>query len=380
MFESATSATLDHGTVYASSLAVQAFGRNGFFGAVGAAAFGNTTGAGATVLVMMSSNSVTARVGDRNASTAATTLHLSGPLSINASNETDTASYAVVGSFGGTSAISAQFSGMFISNNVSAELDNTTTTITGSPANGTVTVSAQEIDSIAPVVGGLTAGGTGGLGAAVNLVVLKSNTAAQIAGGSVTTPGAVNVAAVSTRHVNPVTVTASLAGQVALAATVSVVLIGSGASADQMSVLNAGATSGDSGSGTLGNAGAASGTNVIGQVEGGIDGISAQILTANVTASAITVSAIAQTAVKNVAGALALGSGAAGIGAGVGFTEVDQRVTAKTSGGTLTAPSIAVRAIARDAGGGHTAETLGIAGAGGFYVGTRRRGSQLTRQ
>ncbi|MDP1581801.1 MAG: leukotoxin LktA family filamentous adhesin, partial [Bradyrhizobium sp.] len=369
LFESATKATLNHGTVHANSLAVQANSRNGFFGAVGAAAFGNSVGAGATVVVTMSTNTVTARVGDRNANTAATTLHLSGPLSINASNETDTSSYAVVGAIGGSAAISAQFSGMFITNNVSAELNNTTTTITGSAANGTVTVSAQEIDSIAPVVGGLAAGGTGSFGAAVNLVVLKSNTAAQIAGGSVTTPGAVDVSAVSTRHVNPITVTGSLAGQVALAATVGVVLIGSGASADQMSVLKAGATSGDSSSGTLGNAGAVSGTNVVDQVEGGIDGISAQILTADVTASAINVSATAQTAVKNIAGALAIGTGAAGIGAGIGFTDVDQRVTASTSGGTLTAPTIAILATARDHGGGRTAETLGAAGAGGLYVG-----------
>ncbi|MBN8976663.1 MAG: leukotoxin LktA family filamentous adhesin [Rhizobiales bacterium] len=370
LFTSETTAWLDHGTTYADSLAVRADGKNGFFAAVGAGAIGSSAGIGATVLVAMSNNTVTARVGDRDASSGATTLNLGGALTVRATNETDTNSYVVVGAIGGTAGIAAQFSGTFVANTVNAELDNTITTITTStPTDGTVTVAAQETDSIAPVVGALAGGGSIGFGAAVNLVQLKSSTASQIAGGTVTTPGQVNVSALSTRDVNPITLVAGLSGQVGIAGTVGVVIIGDRANSDQMSVLNAGATSSDSNSGTLGNAGAATGTDVIGQVDGGVDGISAQILNATVNAGAIGVVATAQTAVRNIAGAVAVGVGVGGAGAGVALTTVEQQVTAKTSGGQLNAPVVYISAAAGDHGSGHTAEADGIAGAGGFYVG-----------
>ncbi|WP_148287864.1 hypothetical protein [Rhodopseudomonas sp. B29] len=368
-FQASTIATFDHGTTYASSLSVIANGKNGFFGALGAGAAGSTAGIGATVLVALFDNTVTARVGDRDASTAATTINLTGALSVLASNTTDMNSYAIVGALGGTAGIAAQFSGIFVDNNVSAELDNATVTITSAAAQPPVTtVAATETDSIAPVVGGLSGGGTVGVGAAVNLVMLNSSTAAQIAGSTLNTPGAVVVSALSTRDVNPVTVVASLSGQVGLAGTVGIVRVGSGATTDDMSVLNSGANSNDPNSGTLGNAGAATGTNLVGMVSGGVDGISAQILSSNVTASSIGVGATARTSVQNAVGALAIGVGVTGEGAAVAITEVDQQVTAKTSGGTLTAPMIMIQATAGNHG-GYAASSIGAAGAGGFYVG-----------
>lgn len=369
LFQSETTATLDHGTVYASRLDVIANGANGFFGAVGAGSLASSAAIGATVLVAMMENTVTARVGDRDASTAATTLNLGGPLNVLASNDTDINSYTVAGAVGGSAGIATQFSGLFIANNVNAELDNTSTTIT-TPTNGGVTVSAIETDSLAPVVGALSGGGSVGIGAAVNLVMLKSSTAALVAGGSINAAGAVvTVSALSTRDVNPVTVVLSLAGSVGIAGTVGVVIVGSGASTEQMSVLNSGADDNDANSGTLGNAGAATGTDLLGTLAGGVDGISAQILSSNVTAGAIGVGATARTAVRNISGAAALGTGVTGQGAAVAITEVDQQVTAKTNGGTLTAPTIAVTASAGDHGSGHTAESIGASGAGGYYLG-----------
>src|SRR6185437_9123171 len=160
-----------------------------------------------------------------------------------------------------------------------------------------------------------------------------------------------------------------LGGQVGIAGTVGVVLIGSGASSDEMSVLNAGATNGDSSSGTLGNAGAATGTDVVGATGSGVDGISAQILNSSVTANKINVSATSTVGVRNIVGALAVGLGGGGFGAAVGFTEVDQQITARTTGGSLTAPTVSVSASAGDHSGDHAAESWGIAGAGGLYVG-----------
>src|SRR6185312_16036401 len=166
----------------------------------------------------------------------------------------------------------------------------------------------------------------------------------------------------SVRDVSPITVSAGLGGSAGLACTVGVVLIGSAANSDEMGVLN-------SGSGTLDNAGSASGTNVTGQATGtGTDGISAQIVGASVTARTITVNADSKVGVLNIVGALGVGL-SGGFGAAVGFTEIDQKVHATTSGGSLTAGLISVGASAGDDGSRAAANTWSGAGGGGLYVG-----------
>src|SRR6185312_1319839 len=166
----------------------------------------------------------------------------------------------------------------------------------------------------------------------------------------------------SVRDVSPITVSAGLGGSAGLAGTVGVVLIGSAANSDEMGVLN-------SGSGTLDNAGSASGTNVTGQATGtGTDGISAQIVGASVTARTITVNADSKVGVLNIVGALGVGL-SGGFGAAVGFTEIDQKVHATTSGGSLTAGLISVGASAGDDGSRAAANTWSGAGGGGLYVG-----------
>ena len=99
-----------------------------------------------------------------------------------------------------------------------------------------MTVPAKETDSINPTVGGLAIGGSAGVGAAVNLVILKSSTAALVSGSTITTPGDVTVKSNSVRDVNPITVSAGLGGSAGLAGTVGVVLIGSAANSDEMGV------------------------------------------------------------------------------------------------------------------------------------------------
>ncbi|MGN6460687.1 MAG: leukotoxin LktA family filamentous adhesin, partial [Pseudolabrys sp.] len=367
LFQSTTTASLDHGTVYANALSVTADGNNGFFAAVGSGAIGSSAGIGATVLVTTSNNTVRALVGDADPSSAATALHLSGAVNVSASNKTSTESYAIVGSFGGTMGIAAQFSGIIVTNDVEAELTNTSVT-----TSGNVTVSATETDSLNPVVGGIAGGGSAGIGAAVNLVILKSNTRALMAGATVTTTGNVTVSALSTRDVSPITAIAGLGGSVGIAGTVGVVLIGSGATSDQMSVLNSQAQTDDPNvpsGGTLDNAGRATGTNVVAATGSGVDGISAQIIGGSVTANKVDVNAKAETSVLNIVGALAVGLGGGGFGAAVAFTDVDQKVTAKAVQGSLTAPTVSVTATAGDHGSGHAAESWGIAGAGGLYAG-----------
>ncbi|MBS0536807.1 MAG: leukotoxin LktA family filamentous adhesin [Proteobacteria bacterium] len=369
LFQGTTSATIDHGTINAGRVSVKADGVNGFFAALGGGSLGMSAGVGATVLVATSANTVSALVGDTDPTSAATVLNLTGALSIAAANTTSATSYAIVGAIGGSAGIAAQFSGMFVNNSVDAELRNASATMYGTAMNAAVSVLASETDSIAPTVGGIAGGGSFGAGAAVNLVSFKSNTKALMAGATVHGASSVNVSSNSIRDINPITLTAALSGQVALAATVGVVLVGSGASSDEMSVLNAGASSNDSSSGTLGNAGAVTQTDVLGGVGGGVDGISAQILNSDVAASSIGISATSQMATRNIAGSLSIGVAVGGIGAGVAYTTVSQTITAQATGGSLTAPSIAITASAGDHGSGKAVQTLGAAGAGGLYVG-----------
>jgi len=360
IFRSTTQAIFEQGTVRAGAMSVTASGLNGFFGAVGAGSVGSSVGVGATVLVAMSDNTVQAVVGDDDPTTTATALYLSGPLMIAAANTTRNAGWVMVAAIGGSGGIAAQFSGMFVNNNVYAALRNASATMSGTGANGAVSVLANETDSLSPIVGGLAGGGSVGFGAAVNLVSFKSNTRALMAGATVTTAGVVSVNSLSVREINPITVAGSLAGTGAFAGTASVVLVDSGAETDEMSVLNAG--------GTMNNAQAATGVDVVGGIGGDAEGIAAQVLNSSVTAGAIGINAASEMATKNISGALAIG-GSGGIGAAVAYTTVKQQVTAEAVGGQLTSNAISIGAVAGDHGGDKAVQTFAAAGAGGLYVG-----------
>jgi len=363
-FQADTQATLDHGSVYAGALSVAADGEDGYFGAVGTGALGGTAGLGATVLVGISDTTTDATVGDANANSAATTINLTGPLSVSATSETDATSYVVGVSIGGTAGGAAQVSATIVQNSTAAALENSAVTVTAaSSGNADVDVASQQTIAIDPSAGGLSGGGTAGVGASVNVVVLTSDDSALMAGDQVSTSGAVNVTSLSTRDVTEATATAGLGGQAAFAASVGVVLVGSGASSDAMSVLDNG--------GTLESADAATASPgaVTGAVAGGVDGISAEIIGGSVTAGSVDVSATSKMAVENVAGSLAIGLGGGGIGAAVGFTQVDQQVTADAEDGTIVAGSLTIAAQAEDDGSGHAARTIAAAGAGGLYVG-----------
>ena len=362
VFTANTTASLDHGSIIAESLSVAANGTDGLFGATGAGALGDTAGIGASVLVLISKATTQASVGDTDPTTAATSLSLTGPLSVSAATNTDVTSYVIVGALGGTAGIAAQFSGIIVGNTTDAALDNATVTISNTAAaNAGVSIASQETDEIDPTVGGASAGGTAGIGASVNLVMLKSDDAAWMAGDTVATPGAVDVTSLSTRDVNPIAVTIGLGGDVGISGTVGVVLVGSGASSAELGVLNAG--------GTLSNADGAASSDLTTEVGGGVDGISAEILNGSVTAGSVNVAATTELAVRNIAGALGVGIGAVGIGAGIAYTDVSQNVTAEADGGSVTAPAVTISALAEDHSSGHAAETLGAAGGGGLYFG-----------
>jgi len=371
-FQADTEASLDHGSTYAASLSVTAAGTDGYFGAVGTAALGGTAGIGATVLVGISNTTTTATIGDASATPTATTIDLTGPLTVSATSVTDATSYVVGASVGGDGGGAAQVSATLVNNTTDAALDNSTVTITtATSSNADIDVASQETLVIDPVAGGLAGGGAGGVGASVNLVILKSDDSALMAGDTVTTLGAVNVTSLSTRDISPVTATAALGGEFGFAATVGVVLVGSGASSDAMSVLDNSAT-GAPGTGTLESSDQAtsgSGADLTTEVAGGTDGISAEIIGGSVTAGSVDIAATGKMAVLNIVGALSVGLSGGGIGAAVGFTQVDQQVTAEADGGTIVTGYLTIDAEAQDDGSGHAARTIAAAGAGGLYVG-----------
>ncbi|WP_210255003.1 hypothetical protein, partial [Methylocapsa sp. S129] len=371
IFSADTTASFDHGTVYSGGLSVTANGVDGLFAAVGVAAFGDTSaGVGAAVLVTKSDTTTSATVGDSDASSATTTLDLTGALNIGATSTTDADTFAVVGAVGGSGGFAAQFSGSFIANTTTAELYNTTATLTNSTAaDNAVNVESQENDTIDAYAGSLGAGLTTGVGASVNLVMLSSADDAWINGDTVSTPGAVTVSADSTRSVSPFAVNAGLGGSVGLAGTVGVVLVGVGANSDQMSVLNSGASPSQSNSGTLGNAGAATGQDVTAETGGAVDGISAMISGGSVTASSVSIAATGEAAIFNIVGALGVGIETGAFGAAVGYTNLDQVITASASSGTIVTSSLNIDASGGDDGSGHAAHTMSVSGAGGFYAG-----------
>ncbi|WP_210254868.1 hypothetical protein [Methylocapsa sp. S129] len=369
LFDADTEAMLDHGTIDAALLAVTAVGTDGYFGAIGTGALGGTAGVGASILVAMSETTTKATIGDADAAdetgAGATTINLSGPVDVSATTTTDATSYVVGVSVGGTGGGAAQFSGLFASNTAAAALENSTVTIAAAAAaNGSVSVDSLENVDFNPVAGGLAIGGTGGVGASVDLVMLASDNSALIAGSSINAPGSVSVDAQSEREISSYAATAAIGGQGSFAATVGVVLIGSGASSDAMSVLDQGGTLESADQATSSGA-----TDLTSEVAGGVDGISAEIVDSNVTASDINIAATGQMAVLNIAGSLSIGIGIGGIGAGVGYTDVDQDITAQAIGGVLVTPTLTIDATAQDDGGGHAARTIAAAGAGGLYVG-----------
>ncbi len=357
IFGANTSAYLTGGATNAGSLDVEATTKNGYFAAVGNAAVGSTAGVGASVIVGLVNNTTQAYVGSPTTSSA-TSVTLGGPLTVAAKTITNTQSYEIGAGIGGTAGISATVTFSQITNQTLAQIANATVLVpsTVDPASGTITVSSTETTSLNSLVGGLAGGGSAGVGASANIMILKSSNAARILGSTVTTPGEVDVLATSTRDIGMITTTAGLGGAAGIAGNVGVIIVGDSASSDQSSSLGDNVTS----------ASMATGQSLSGALGAGIDGISATVEGGTVTANTVKIHAAGYVATSNVSGSLAVG-GLAGFGAAVAYTTVQQAVTAKATGGALHVSTLDVNATAGDdPAGGVAVGTMALAGAGGF--------------
>ena len=357
VFAANTAAYLYGGSTHAGGLSIKAGTQDGYFAAVGNAALGSSAGIGAGVIVGTINNTTQAYLGDATNS-AATSVALSGPLSIEATTNTATQSYLIGAAIGGTSGVSAMVTVNLVTNQTLAEIANASVSIPSTVTANTagIDVTSTENVSLNATSGGVSGGGSAGVGASANVAVLKSANTARILSSMVSTPGEVDVSAISTRDVNLITVTAGLGGTAGIAGNVGVLLVGDAATSDQSDALGSNVSS----------AGTATNTDTSGILGAGTDGIAASIEGGSVSANKVAIHATGNIATSNIAGALGVGL-TGGFGAAVAYTTVEQAVTAKAIGGTLTTANLDVQANAGDdPAGGKAVGTLAVAGAGGF--------------
>ncbi len=421
VFQATTQAYVDGGALTASSLTVNANNSTGIFSANGSGAYGSQAAIGAAFLVQVSSNRTLAYVGDEfryqgNGAPHTTALNLSGALDVEAKTKNRFEAYAIGGALSTGTAAIAGMANIEVANNttIAGVYDTTLQGVTGGAA-GAVTINANEDVAIKEIAGALALGASGagvGVGAAANVIAFKSRTVAESWNSNLTSAGAINVTALSTKEVLSYAVTAGIGGSVGIGATVGVILIGTNtADADtqgqQTGQLNQGGNgtiaavnSGTStahgsnavASGTAGNPNSANVTStydVSNVLSGGNDAVIAQIAGGNVTGTQINVAATSANAAKMYL----LGAGFAknvGIGAGIGYTSVNSTVFANLSGygrngtGSLvaadtplvaSAPAVNVTAIVKDATdgpyAGKTVDTEAIAGGAALYFGAQ---------
>ncbi|MET4255568.1 hypothetical protein ABIC09_000496 [Bradyrhizobium sp. S3.12.5] len=408
IFTATTEAYVDGGALTASSLTVNANDTTGIYSAGGSAAYGSQAAVAAAFLVQVSANRTEAYVGDEffyhgGSTTHTTALNLSGALDVEANTKDRFQAYSVGGSLATGSAAIAGMANIEIANNttIAGVYDTTLRSPTGGAA-GAVTVSANEDVAIKEIAGALAIGASGsgvGVGAAANVLVFKSQTIAESVNSNLNSSAAINVSALSTKEVLSYAVTAGIGGSVGIGATVGVIIIGENTADSDTQIQETGqldqrdsnghnngtitavnnSTSNSHGSdavasGTAGNpnyAHVSSTYDVSTVLVGGADGVTAQIAGGTTTGTQVNVGATSANATEMYL----LGAGFAknvGIGAGIGYTSVNSRVTANLSS-AVTAPSVMVAAVVKDAGtgpyAGQTINTEAIAGGAALYFG-----------
>ncbi|UPJ40301.1 leukotoxin LktA family filamentous adhesin [Bradyrhizobium sp. 40] len=403
VFVATTEAYVDGGSLTASSLTVNAYDATGIASANGSGAYGSQAAIGAAFLVQVSANRTEAYVGDEfhyqgNGAAHTTAVNLSGALDVEATTKNRFQAYSIGGALSTGTAAIAGMANIEIANNttIAGIYDTTLQSPTGGAA-GAVTINATEDVAIKEIAGALSiaASGSGvGVGAAANVIVFKSQTIAESRNSNLSSSGAINVGALSTKEVLSYAVTAGIGGSVGIGATVGVIIVGTNTAdpdtqGEQTGQLNQGnngtlasvnaGTNSSHGSdavasgtsGNPGNANANSTYDVSTVLTGGNDGVTAQIAGGNVTGTQVNVAATSANATKM----FLLGAGFAknlGIGAGIGYTSVNSSVLANLSA-IVAAPSVTVAARVKDADtgpySGKTVDSEAIAGGAALYFG-----------
>ncbi|WP_049823998.1 leukotoxin LktA family filamentous adhesin, partial [Bradyrhizobium sp. WSM2254] len=400
VFLATTEAYVDGGALTANSLSVRAADSTGIASANGSGAYGSSVAIGAAFVVQVSSNTTEAYIGDEfhyrgnSASAHSTAITLSGALNVSATTTDNFQAYSIGGAVSTGSVAIAGMANIEIANNttIAGIYDTNVQSATGG-AVGAISVNATEVVNISEIAGALAVGASGsgiGVGAAVNVISFKSQTIAETRNSNLNSSGTISVVGQSTKEILSYAVTAGIGGSVGIGATVGVIVIGtnvadadtqgqeSGQLSGTLGAANNGTNSGQ-GSGAVANgtAGAPSGANasstynVSTVLEGGNDGVTAQIAGGHVTANEIDVGATSASSAQMFLLGAGFGKNA-GVGAAIGFATVNSSVLANLNA-IAVAPTVNVLATVQDpTGGSHPGRTIDIqavAGGGGLYFG-----------
>lgn len=374
VFDADTQAYLTHGNLYASSLGVTATSQNGQNASAGAGAASASNGVAASFVIGASQNNTLAYIGDNSAYTS---VDLTGPLSVTATSHNTFYSLAAGGTGAGGNGIAGMVDFTVLTDTTKAIIDNASVTQTG--VGSGVTVSANEDVTIRVTTGSGALGGNFGIGAAINVVVLKSQIAGAIIDSNVTTSGAVAVTATGTKDIDMQAITFGIGGTAGLAGAISLLIAGINAPGDAVNQIgstivvidnetsNVGADNGITQSGVPGNIDTAGSRpadySLATALNGGNDAVSAEITRGTTTAGSVNVSASGSVKTKNLATGVGIG-GVAGVGAALGFSLVYDTIAASVSHGVVHASTVTVNASMQD-NGGHAVEVDAYAGAGG---------------
>ncbi len=330
VFSADTQAYLTHGALYASNLAVNALSTEGYFAAGGAAAVNFLGGfAGAFVVGVSKEHDRALYRRHRRRHFG----HFANDLAVNARSDNTFYSYAIGGSAAGTGAVAGMVDFTVVNNHTEATMTNVTDTQTA--AGSDVTVSALETVVIRPTAGAGAVGLSGaGIGASINVVLLKSQVASGIVDSAVDTKGAVNVTATSNKDIDMQTVTFGAGGSVGIAASISLLLAGQTAPGDATDQISASVSTIDSatnsvpadngiasddvpGSGNppAGRPPSYSLANALGSAN---DAVTAEITGGSTKAGSVKAEATASVKTKNTASGVGLG-GTVGVGAALGY-------------------------------------------------------------
>jgi filamentous hemagglutinin family protein len=373
VFSADTQAYLTHGALYASNLAVNALSTEGYFAAGGAAAVNFLGGFAGAFVVGVSQNTTKAYIGDTDDDTSVT---LANDLAVNARSDNTFYSYAIGGSAAGTGAVAGMVDFTVVNNHTEATMTNVTDTQTA--AGSDVTVSALETVVIRPTAGAGAVGLSGaGIGASINVVLLKSQVASGIVDSAVDTKGAVNVTATSNKDIDMQTVTFGAGGSVGIAASISLLLAGQTAPGDATDQISASVSTIDSATNSVpADNGIASDdvpgsgnppadrppsyslANALGSAN---DAVTAEITGGSTKAGSVKAEATASVKTKNTASGVGLG-GTVGVGAALGYSLVYDTVAASIEG-DVTSDKVDVLATMQD-NSGHAVEVNAYAGAG----------------
>ena len=381
LFGADTEATLDRGSVTAASLAVMADNANGYIGAAGAAAIGGDGGIAASFVISISNDTTLATIGDLTASNPSTTLALSGALTVSATTENHFTSYSIGGALGGEGALAGAADVTVVSNTTRAGLYGVA--LGQVQAAGSVTVTGGETIDINSVAGGVALGVGAGLGAGANVVILASSVNADVVDSSINATGAVAATATSDRDIGAITVTAGAGGSVGIGAGIAVLLVGGAVTSDALGQLDAGGAGTLSSMNMAGNATPSDGVAIT--VAGApaalpatsydngvsnavaapkLDGVTADISGGSVTANTVTVRAAGTVSLSSSVYGVGIGLGGAGVGAAVGYTTLQDNISATITQATISASTVTLTATMADGNSGHASDVEAYAGAG----------------